>query len=125
MRFYARTRTLYFRASFFYVQKRKGRANMHKHTQSALIKQAATMATLAIETTANVDMTKTLRDLKGYQTSLTLVKDAELKPFGQQAKTFVTSTIKYLQNRTQQNLETAHKQRDKLSEMMPAHMGRE
>jgi len=97
---------------------------MHKHTQSALIKQAATMATLAIETTANVDMTKTLRDLKGYQASLTLVKDAELKPFGQQAKTFVTSTIKYLQNRTQQNLETAHKQRDKLSEMMRVHMGR-
>lgn len=98
---------------------------MHKHTQSALIKQAATMATLAIETTANVDMTKTLRDLKGYQASLTLVKDAELKPFGQQAKTLVTSTIKYLQNRTQQNLDIAHKQRDKLSEMMLAHMERD
>lgn len=97
---------------------------MNKHTQSTLIKQAATMATLALETTANVDMTKTLRDLKGYQTSLTLVKDVELKPFGQQAKTLVTSTIKYLQNRTQQNLDIAHKQRDKLSEMMLTHMGR-
>ncbi len=96
---------------------------MHKHTQSAIIKQAATMATLALETTANADMTQTLRDLKGYQASLTLVKETELKPFGQQAKTLVTSTIKYLQNRTQQNLETAHKQRDKLSDMMLAHMG--
>jgi len=100
---------------------------MHRHTQtqSALIKQAAIMSTLSLESQSNADMTQTLRDLKGYQTSLTLVKDAELKSFGQQAKVFVTATLKYLQNRTQQNLETAQKQRDKLSDMMRAHMGRE
>lgn len=98
---------------------------MHKHTQSALLKQAAIMATLSLESQPNADMTQTLRDLKGYQASLTLVKDAELKPFGQQAKTLVTATIKYLQNRTQQNLETAQMQRDKLSDMMLAYTGRE
>jgi len=107
----------------FLYSKKKGSAYMHRHKQSALIKQAAIMSTLSLESQSNADMTKTLSDLKGYQTSLTLVKDAELKPFGQQAKTLVTSTIKYLQNRTQQNLEIAHKQRDKLSDMMRVYMG--
>jgi len=98
---------------------------MHKHTQSTLLKQAAIMATLALESTTNSDMTRTIKDLKSYQASLMMVKDGELKPFAHQAQKLVRSAIKYLHQRTDANLEVATHHRDKLSDMMRAHMGRE
>lgn len=95
---------------------------MNRNIQSALIKQASSMCAFALEMPETVDMTRTKTDLKGYQTSLVLVKDAELKPFAKQARVFVTATLKYLSNRTEQNLGDARQHRDKLADMMTLHM---
>lgn len=93
---------------------------MNRNTQSALIRQAATMASYALEMPKAVDMTRTLRDLKAYTVSLTLVNDDVLKPYGEQTLKFVEATLKYLRYRTEKNLIEARKQRDQLTQMMDA-----
>ncbi|TGN33162.1 MULTISPECIES: hypothetical protein [unclassified Lysinibacillus] len=91
---------------------------MDRNTQSALIRQSATMASYAIEMPSTVDMTCTKRDLKGYQASLTLIKGNDLEPFAKQAIVFVNATLKYIRYRTEKNLIEARKQRDSLAQMM-------
>lgn len=108
---------------FFYVYLKGVKTmNQKRKLESALIRQAATMCSYALEIPELVDMTRTKADLKGYQTSLVLVKDAELKPFAKQARVFVTATLKYLSNRTEQNLGDARQHRDKLADMMTLHL---
>lgn len=98
---------------------------MQRDTQSRLIKQAATMATLALEMPATTKNETTLKDLNGYKASLTLVKDSELRPFAEQARSLVIATIRYLKQRLPSNLESAHKHRDRLSDAMLAHLEKE
>lgn len=91
---------------------------MDRHKQSALIRQASVLATLSLETPATANMQATKRDLTGYTASLTLVKDAELAPFGKQAIALVKATLKYLHKRTEFTQKNAHAERDKLTQMM-------
>lgn len=95
---------------------------MKKTEQSALIKQAAIISTMATQVNADVDMTQTINNLYGYQASLTLVKDTELAPFGKQAQKLVSATLKYLKTRSPSNLSRAIAHSEMLAEMMMAHM---
>lgn len=93
---------------------------MNWESQKALITQSAILATLATQVPPNVDMTRTIEDLKGYSVSLSLVKSEELAPFGVQAKKLVTAALRYTQTRSNIDYEKATAHHVKLAQMMDA-----